>query len=79
MCWIVLICPAGFFTSSVIFYTLNKLFPVVGRGEYDEVDTYGTFTRKEVARLGIVPADQVLEAEDGSDGVLRETVKAGEK
>lgn len=63
----------------MIFYTLNKLFPVIGMGEYDEVDTYGTFTQAEAAKLGIVPADQVLEAEDGSDGVIRETIEKGEK
>ena len=69
----------GFFTSSVIFFSLNKLFPVAGLGEFDEIDTYGTFTHQEAARMGVVPADQILEANDGSDGVLRETIERGEK
>ena len=63
---------AGFFTSSIIFYTLNKIFPVAGMGEYDEADTYGTFTEKEAAKHGVIPADHILQgteqyaAEDGS-------------
>ena len=47
----------GFFTSAIIFYVLNWLFPVDGLGEQDEVDIYGTFTQKEAERLGVVPLD----------------------
>jgi nucleobase:cation symporter-1, NCS1 family len=45
----------GFFISATIFYALNKLFPVEGLGEFDDVDYYGTFTTKEAAKLGVNP------------------------
>jgi len=45
----------GFFSSFVIFYALNVLFPVPGCGDTDEFDVYGTFTPAEAAKLGIVP------------------------
>ncbi|EFX04884.1 uracil permease [Grosmannia clavigera kw1407] len=51
----------GFFTSAIIFYALNKLFPVLGMGEYDEMDVYDTFTAAEAAKRGIVPADNQLQ------------------
>ncbi|KAH9902050.1 uracil permease [Xylariomycetidae sp. FL2044] len=47
----------GFFTSGIIFFILNKLFPVQGLGEYEEIDIYGTFTAEEAAKLGIVPLE----------------------
>lgn len=49
----------GFFMTSIIFYSLNKLFPVAGMGEHDETDTYGTLTPEEAAKWGIVPNDQM--------------------
>lgn len=49
---------SGFFTTSIIFFTLNKLFPVAGMGEYDEVDTYGTLTSEEAAKLGVMSNEQ---------------------
>lgn len=45
--------------SSIIFFTLNKLFPVAGLGEYDDVDVYGTLTVDEAAKLGVVPCDRM--------------------
>ncbi|KAI1385016.1 NCS1 nucleoside transporter family protein-like protein [Hypoxylon trugodes] len=47
----------GFFISATIFIILNKLFPVSGLGEYDEVDIYGTFTTKEADKLGIISVE----------------------
>lgn len=49
---------SGFFITSIIFFTLNKLFPVAGMGEHDEIDTYGTLTPEELAKWGIVPNEQ---------------------
>ncbi|KAI0594102.1 uracil permease [Biscogniauxia sp. FL1348] len=48
----------GFFTSAVIFFLLNKIFPPEGLGEFDEVDMYGTFTAKEAINLGVSTAEQ---------------------
>lgn len=50
---------SGFFITSIIFYSLNQLFPVAGMGEHDEVDTYGTLTPEEAAKLGIAPNNQM--------------------
>lgn len=49
----------GFFVSSTIFFALNKLFPVAGMGEYDDVDVYGTLSRSEAAKLGVVSCDRM--------------------
>lgn len=64
----------GFFISGSIFFALNKLFPVPGMGEYDEVDHYGTFTNKELAKWGVVPCEQVpvVYGEDGSESQVQE-------
>ncbi|KAI1779852.1 NCS1 nucleoside transporter family protein-like protein [Hypoxylon cercidicola] len=64
----------GFFTSAIIFFVLNKLFPVAGMGEYDDVDTYGTFTAKEAEKLGICPAESQTDAYDsGEPSLAQET------
>ncbi|KAK7736162.1 hypothetical protein SLS53_007190 [Cytospora paraplurivora] len=56
-----------FFVSAIIFFALNKLFPVTGMGEYDEVDHYGTFTIEECAKWGVTPSEQTqISFEDGS-------------
>lgn len=47
-------CLLGFVISGIMFFTLNKLFPYHGMGDFDEVDVYGTFTTKEAAKKGIV-------------------------
>ncbi|KAI1480299.1 uracil permease [Daldinia eschscholtzii] len=52
----------GFFMSAIIFVLLNKLFPVAGMGEYDEVDIYGTFTLKEATKLGVVHVELQIDA-----------------
>ncbi|KAI1107570.1 uracil permease [Jackrogersella minutella] len=59
----------GFFISATIFLILNKLSPVAGMGEYDEVDVYGTFTAKEAAALGVIPVELQTEAYNGSGEV----------
>lgn len=46
----------GFFSSFVVFYLTNLLFPVPGCGEMDEVDVYGTFTEAEAKKLGCAPS-----------------------
>ncbi|KAF3770681.1 hypothetical protein M406DRAFT_67063, partial [Cryphonectria parasitica EP155] len=48
----------GFSISSILFYTLNKLFPVPGMGEYDDIDFYGTLSPDEAAKLGVIPCDR---------------------
>jgi NCS1 family nucleobase:cation symporter-1 len=65
----------GFFISASIFFALNKLFPVPGMGEYDEVDYYGTFTSREVEKWGVIPIDQVpiVDGDDGSESQVQET------
>ncbi|KAI6093663.1 NCS1 nucleoside transporter family protein-like protein [Hypoxylon rubiginosum] len=69
----------GFFTSAAIFFGLNKLFPVAGMGEYDEVDIYGTFTAKEAEKLGIIPVEFQTDAYDsGEPSLAQETVERKE-
>lgn len=65
----------GFFLSATIFFTLNKVFPVAGMGEYDEVDHYGTFTAEECAKWGVVPSEQmpVIYGDDSSASQVQET------
>ncbi|KAI7782198.1 Allantoin permease [Diaporthe eres] len=65
----------GFFISASTFFTLNKLFPVPGMGEYDEVDYYGTFSSKELAKWGVIPPEQVtvLHGDDASESQVQET------
>ncbi|KAI0841945.1 NCS1 nucleoside transporter family protein-like protein [Hypoxylon sp. FL0890] len=60
----------GFFTSATIFFLLNKLFPIKGMGEYDEVDFYGTFTTKEAAKLGVIPVEFHTDADDSIEPSL---------
>lgn len=69
-----LFCP-GFFLSATIFFTLNKLFPVAGMGEYDEVDYYGTFTVEECAKWGVIPSEQmpVVYGDESSASQIQET------
>ncbi|EHK19766.1 uncharacterized protein TRIVIDRAFT_193219 [Trichoderma virens Gv29-8] len=56
--WLANSLHAGFFISSLVFYVLNKLFPVEGYGQQDEVDVYGAFTPSEALKLGIAtPSD----------------------
>lgn len=66
---------SGFFVSATIFFTLNKVFPVAGMGEYDEVDHYGTFTAEECAKWGVVPSEQmpVIYGDDSSASQVQET------
>ncbi|KAJ9148595.1 Uracil permease [Pleurostoma richardsiae] len=61
----------GFFVSSIIFYTLNRLFPAAGMGDYDEVDVYGTFSPKEAAKMGVVPVAQVIDGETSETSVVQ--------
>ncbi|XXG94517.1 hypothetical protein Hte_000774 [Hypoxylon texense] len=69
----------GFFTSATIFFVLNKLFPVAGMGEYDEVDVYGTFTAKEAEKLGIIPVEFQTDAYDsGEPSLAQETFEKKE-
>ncbi|KAI8958488.1 uracil permease [Daldinia sp. FL1419] len=63
----------GFFLSAIIFFGLNKFFPVMGLGEYDEVDVYGTFTAKEAAKLGVVHVEFRIDAlESGHHSLTQE-------
>ncbi|KAL7629479.1 hypothetical protein AAE478_000999 [Parahypoxylon ruwenzoriense] len=69
----------GFFTSGFVFFVLNKLFPVGGMGEYDEVDAYGTFTTKEAEKLGVIPVEFQTEAYDsGEPSLAKETFEKKE-
>lgn len=71
----------GFFISSTVFFTLNKLFPVAGMGEFDEVDTYGTLTPEEATNLGIIPTEPlpVVYAEDSVGSTTKVTEVADTK
>ncbi|KAH7087160.1 NCS1 nucleoside transporter family protein-like protein [Paraphoma chrysanthemicola] len=61
----------GFVISAVIFYALNKLFPVKDMDQIDEVDLYGTFTTAEARRVGVAPLeDSVLEGRGSSDNAI---------
>ncbi|KAI2629867.1 NCS1 nucleoside transporter family protein-like protein [Hypoxylon sp. NC1633] len=69
----------GFFISAIVFFLLNKFFPVIGMGEYDEVDVYGTFTAKEAAKLGVVPVELQTEAgESRKPSLTREMMERKE-
>ncbi|KAL6823272.1 hypothetical protein V8C40DRAFT_280004 [Trichoderma camerunense] len=57
----------GFFISSIVFYILNKLFPVEGYGEQDEVDVYGAFTASEALKLGIVSIINAIEGKEAGE------------
>lgn len=65
-------CVTGFFVSSIVFFVLNKLFPVAGMGEYDDVDIYGTLSPEEAAKLGIVPCERipVVDGDDNTSATL---------
>ncbi|KAJ0109435.1 hypothetical protein J7T55_000360 [Diaporthe amygdali] len=65
----------GFFISASLFFALNKLFPVTGMGEYDEVDYYGTFTSQELSKWGVIPCEQVpvVYGDEGSESQVQET------
>lgn len=65
----------GFFVSSTIFFTLNKIFPIAGMDEYDDVDVYGTLSPDEAAKLGIVPCERmpVVYGDDNSATQVAET------
>ncbi|KAI1382057.1 NCS1 nucleoside transporter family protein-like protein [Hypoxylon crocopeplum] len=69
----------GFFTSAIIFFALNKLFPVAGLGEYDEVDYYGTFTAKEAAKLGVIPIEFQTDAYESGEHSLNQEHETFEK
>ncbi|KAL7935743.1 hypothetical protein V8C35DRAFT_333599 [Trichoderma chlorosporum] len=61
----------GFFISSIIFYILNKLFPVEGYGKQDEVDIYGAFTAAEALKMGIVSVADAIEGKEADDGIVK--------
>lgn len=58
---------SGFFISSIVFYILNKLFPVEGYGKQDEVDVYGAFTASEAVKLGIVSITDAIEGKEAGE------------
>ena len=46
----------------MVFYVVTVAFPVVGMGDIDDVDTFGTFTPDECKRLGIAPPESPAES-----------------
>lgn len=66
-----------FFTSAVLFYLTNKIFPVAGMGDYDEVNYYRSFSLAEAKKLGVHPLDPSAETLEGieSMGLMREGEK----
>lgn len=48
---------AGFFISALVFYVLNRIFPVGNMDQIDPVDLYGTFTEAEARRAGVAPLE----------------------
>jgi NCS1 family nucleobase:cation symporter-1 len=53
----------GFAISAVIFYSLNRLFPVNDMEQIDPVDLYGTFTTTEARRVGVAPLQDTTSIE----------------
>ncbi|KAK6069986.1 ncs1 nucleoside transporter family protein [Seiridium cupressi] len=58
----------GFFISFTFFYIVNLVAPPKHLGEFDEIDSYGTFTIQEASRLGVVRVD-------GTNNILHEDLK----
>ncbi|KAK9772566.1 hypothetical protein AB5N19_12456 [Seiridium cardinale] len=58
----------GFFISFTLFYIVNLVAPPKHLGEFDEIDSYGTFTIQEASRLGVAPVD-------GTNNVLQGDLK----
>jgi NCS1 family nucleobase:cation symporter-1 len=48
----------GFFISALVFYILNRVFPVPNMDQIDLVDIYGTFTESEARRAGVTPLEE---------------------
>ncbi|KAF2187673.1 hypothetical protein K469DRAFT_737833 [Zopfia rhizophila CBS 207.26] len=63
----------GFFTSAIIFFALNKIFPVPDMDQYDKVDYYGTFSAKELLHLGIESLDDSRSVRSEGPDVGRES------
>lgn len=45
--------PAGFVLSGLVYYVVNRIFPPVGLGIVDDLDSFGTFTEEEALRMGV--------------------------
>jgi len=51
--------PLGFAISFLVYVALNRISPLTGLGEFDDVDYFGTFSADEAARLGVIPRDEI--------------------
>lgn len=51
--------PLGFAISFLVYVALNRISPLAGLGEFDDVDYFGTFSADEAARLGVIPRDEI--------------------
>jgi NCS1 family nucleobase:cation symporter-1 len=49
----------GYIISFIVHVVINFFFPPPGVGEYDEYDVYGTFTREEAEKLGVIPHESL--------------------
>lgn len=61
----------GFTISALLFYFLSTLSPVVGAGDFDDVDVYETFTDQEITKMGLTPAGTIEGIEDEKVGSPR--------
>ncbi|TRM62320.1 permease [Schizophyllum amplum] len=60
----------GYFISAIIFYGLNRLFPLPHLGESDDLDMFGTFTPAEAKFMGVAPADDKISDNGSSEKVV---------
>ncbi|KAI0312126.1 permease for cytosine/purines, uracil, thiamine, allantoin-domain-containing protein [Amylostereum chailletii] len=70
----------GFSISFLLFYALNLAFPPGNLDAMDGEDVYGTFTRKEAERMGVLPsADADADADADAASVEKISVGGDEK
>lgn len=68
--------PLGFAISFTLYIVLNKVFPPLGLGDYDDVDYYGTFDAQEAMALGVALLEDTEEVEIAGKNDMLGTVKA---
>jgi NCS1 family nucleobase:cation symporter-1 len=67
--------PLGFAISFALYILLNKTFPPLGLGDYDDVDYYGTFDEQEAMALGVALLEDADEVEIAGKHDMSSTVK----
>jgi len=64
----------GFFSSALVFYLTNLLFPADNVGHVDDVDVFGTFTPEEAKKMGCVP----YQSDDSSLAEAKESKRSSD-